>query len=288
MSGRDAGDGGLAGMLRVVAVVVLLLLAGCASVVEVETRTPTPDPFAPGNEWRNDVDRDFDTAYSDFISADREDVREVEHEVMEYTNAHRANEGVEPLFYNAELSELNRWYARELANQSTLAHTNPQTNRDSSDRIRWAEYDCQLYAENLYSGPYRIGHPTASAAQIVAGWLYSDSHRKALMDPQFEVAGIGVFVDRDARMYAVMTFCGRLEIADRLNGWENASHRDGTLALPHEYAVNGTEYELPRKDWNIDDGNQPFERPDNATTTTTASAAASTARRPTTHVRYHR
>jgi hypothetical protein len=74
--------------------------------------------------------------------------------------------------------------------------------------------------------------------------MRSDSHREAILNEQYDVAGVGIFVAGDDTRIAVMTLCDRADIPDEeLNGWEDAKYRGDRVAIPYEVAVAGDEWD---------------------------------------------
>lgn len=74
--------------------------------------------------------------------------------------------------------------------------------------------------------------------------MRSDSHREAILNEQYDVAGVGIFVAEDDTRIAVMTLCDRADISDEeLNGWEDAKYRGDDVAIPYQVAVSGGEWD---------------------------------------------
>jgi len=250
--------GGVVVSLLVISVEIGLVGA-IAENVEDSMHTPrgnsahlTPRSHTgPDGEWRLSLNRGLDDKYTTNENVRQLEVRTAQLEVMRFVNAQRAEQGVEPLFWNGELSRLNRWYAQEIhqMNRAHSFHENNKTGRDSHGRAEWAGYPverCTLYGEVII-GPTRFDdfdNPDTNAAAITEAWMRSDSHREGILNEQYDVAGVGIFVAKDDTLIAVMTLCDRAHIPDEeLNGWEDARYRGGSVAIPYEVAVAGGEWD---------------------------------------------
>lgn len=258
------------GLLRLViagAVIVCLvavsievgLLASLAENVEDSMHTQranstdsTPRPHTdPNSNWRLSLNRSLDAEYTTNADVEPLEVRTIRLEVIEFVNAQRVERGVEPLFLNWELSRLNRWYAGEINEMSETSslHNNSRSGRDSYGRAKWAGYPverCTRYAEVITTSVYLRGFERTekNAAAITEAWMRSDSHRKGILNEQYDVAGVGIFVAEDDTRIAVMTLCDRSDIPDEeLNGWEDAKYQGEDVAIPYDVAVAGGEWD---------------------------------------------
>lgn len=69
--------------------------------------------------------------------------------------------------------------------------------------LRAAVPDAGALGENVAGG-----QPSASA--VVSAWLASRGHRRNLLDPAFQLTGVGCVVDTRGRRWWVQVFAGRL------------------------------------------------------------------------------
>jgi uncharacterized protein YkwD len=106
-------------------------------------------------------------------------------EVVQFTNAARAKEGLGPLQPNESLMQSAQAYAQVLAPGSCFAHDCPPV---PSQRER--------IAQSGYGGWKRIGENIAAgdrtAEAVVAGWLESPGHRANILKAEFTEIGVGV------------------------------------------------------------------------------------------------
>jgi uncharacterized protein YkwD len=218
--------------------------------------TSTTEPSAryhtnSDEDWRLSLNRSLDAEYTDNPTTEPIKIQTTQLEVMEFVNAQRTNRGIEPLFWNRDLSQLNRWYAREIYQMGggNSSHFNQETGRFIDDRAKWAGYPidrCARYGEVVSTSLYLRGFERVekNAAAITEGWMRSDSHREGILNEQYDVAGVGIFVAGDDTRIAVMTLCDRADIPDEeLNGWEDAKYRGDRVAIPYEVAVAGDEWD---------------------------------------------
>lgn len=228
-------------------------------------------------DWRLSLNRSLDAQYTSNPDIAPIEVRTAQLEVIEFVNAQRAEHGVEPLFWNGALSRLNRWYAGEIdrIGGGNSSHYNQATERFIDERAKWAGYPvqkCTRYGEVITTSAY-IGGPTATeknAASITEGWMRSDSHREAILNEQYDVAGVGIFVAEDETRIAVMTLCDRSDIPDEeLNGWRDARYRADDVAIPYDVAVAGGEWDSTK---NLTE--TPTSRPDRSARHSSRSAAS--------------
>lgn len=261
----------------VLLVVLVIATAGCAQYApDIEgVSSPTPEPTPISDDWRETGNGTFDNVTQTQRQA------AIEREMMEFVNAHRASQGVEPLFYNPAIAQVNRWNSKQMVEKNYFAHESPYTERYHYERLRAAEIDeCKVSSETIAYHEDIYQTPTATAAQLVSQFMRSDSHRRALMDEIFDVAGVGVYIgefDEEGKsfgdeiprkVFATIVFCERRELSAKLNGWEDAEYRDGTLIMDYERLVQMSASEnISDAIRNVSerDENPPFEKPRNWT-----------------------
>lgn len=130
----------------------------------------------------------FPPAARDEISAEEE----LEQSVLRLINNARRAEGVSPLYMDPLLQEVARGHARDMYRRGYFDHATPECARgparprcrDPFDRMDEAGAVYEVAGENLALAP------TVSAAH--QGLMGSPGHRRNILDPRFERAGIGV------------------------------------------------------------------------------------------------
>lgn len=139
--------------------VALLLCLALVSAVPVGAAEPTVSVTVEGNVY-------YDMAY----------------EVLELVNAERTARGLKPLVMNVYLLEAATQRAGEIALH--FSHTRP----DGSDWYTAHNRRFHSSGENIAAGH-------TSAAEVVAGWMGSEGHRKNILSTRYESIGVGVFSD---------------------------------------------------------------------------------------------
>jgi uncharacterized protein YkwD len=149
--------------------------------------------------------------------------------VHQFTNEQRMVNGLEPVKFSFEISDIARLHSIDMSNQNYFAHENLD-GLDASDRARDAAYRCfkwigssyylglseNIFRGNLYESIQLLGGVPVSydwldnekiAYITVDGWMNSEGHRKNILNPNFDREGIGVFIDSKDRVYVTQNFC---------------------------------------------------------------------------------
>lgn len=108
------------------------------------------------------------------------------YQVLELTNAYRAEQGLAPLRLNLELSKAAQDYAERMAAESFFDHNSPDGD-SPGDRITWAGYQWMTWGENIAVG-YR------TPVEVMKAWIKSPSHRQNLVNPNYSEIGLGFAV----------------------------------------------------------------------------------------------
>jgi uncharacterized protein YkwD len=144
----------------------------------------------------------------EFNSATPEQIKD---DVIRYTNAERAKQGLAPLMHNNLLERAAQLHVEDMdRNDQYLAHegsdgsTPRERIKKAGYRAAWAELPGgslhYIRSENAAAGQ-------TSAAEVVSAWMNSDGHRAAIMDPHAKEIGIGVKYDSEAgRLYWIQNF----------------------------------------------------------------------------------
>jgi uncharacterized protein YkwD len=121
---------------------------------------------------------------------------EREQEVLELTNAERADEGCGPLRADEQLHEAAVLHSQDMAERDYFDHVTPE-GVGPGERAERAGYD-SWGGENIAWG-YR------SAEDVVEGWMDSPGHRENILNCDFVAIGIGA-ADSDRGPYWTQTF----------------------------------------------------------------------------------
>lgn len=191
-SGRSAG-------MRTVAVLVVLAVAaglvGYAVVADVSL---------PG------ADEDSSPANATL------DERAVEELVVEKVNERRAAEGLGTLESVPGIAVVARGHSADMAEREYYAHETPE-GAGPADRLDAGGVDCGAVGENIATtwsrrpveiegGTERYDSAEELAAGLVAQWGRSRSHRANMLDPRWELTGVGVETVGD-EVIATQMFC---------------------------------------------------------------------------------
>ena len=149
--------------------------------------------------------------------------------VHKFTNEQRELNGLDPVRFDYEISNVARLHSIDMSKKNYFAHENLD-GLDASDRARDAGYSCFKWfgnsyylglSENIFRGNlYKsmqlmdgvpVSHDWLTNEEIayiaVDGWMNSEGHRKNILNSNFEKEGIGVFIDSKDRVYVTQNFC---------------------------------------------------------------------------------
>ena len=114
-----------------------------------------------------------------------------EQSILCVINERREEWGRPGLSPQRNLRRAATWHAVEMVEQGYFAHTAPDGDH-LADRLDRANFvpssDRWAAGENLAAGR----GPSGTPAEIVAGWMQSSDHRLNLLDPDFDLAGVGL------------------------------------------------------------------------------------------------
>jgi uncharacterized protein YkwD len=108
--------------------------------------------------------------------------------VYERINEIRQQEGLEPLKYNAELSEVARQYSQKMAEEEFFAHVSPDGSTPAT-RVETAGILYWIVGENLFTST----NASDPAPLAVQGWMDSPGHRENILRSVFTETGVGVW-----------------------------------------------------------------------------------------------
>jgi uncharacterized protein YkwD len=124
--------------------------------------------------------------------------------IFDLINAERGRRGLRPLVFNAQLDQMARIQATNMAYFQKMAHTIPQAKLPSlSDRAHYAGYAYGEIAENV-----ALGYPTPEA--VVQGWMNSSGHRANILNTGVVDTGIAIARSAAGGLYYCQVFGRRL------------------------------------------------------------------------------
>lgn len=153
-----------------------------------ETRTITPKNLTP-----------FDaTEPKSFSKSDRQSL---EINIHELVNEERKIKNYDELGYDEELSYIARTKSRDMAIKGYFGHKDPDGDTHT-DRLDEYGYDWQHSAENLITRSTRPDTPISDIAKrAVNGFMSSPPHRGQILDSNYSVEGIGVYVSKNHKNF---------------------------------------------------------------------------------------
>lgn len=162
------------------------------------------------------MENDFDGAYSQPNETRAQEL------TVELINEERSQSATETIEVHADLTMAAREHSSDMADRDFYGHTNPD-GEEPWDRVDGAE-ECKIHGEHVvsenihYSELHRnaqsIGSPNSFDTRTtegianftVDGWMYSDGHRKNMLDQDWEYLGVGVVI-QDDHFYVTAKFC---------------------------------------------------------------------------------
>lgn len=127
--------------------------------------------------------------------------REAEQQILDATNAERAERGLAPLALDPLLRRSARAHSLDMLERGFFDHGNPD-GESPGDRVSATHRRLVgLSGENIWTGS---GYGTSAAGEltrvIVGGWMSSPGHRANILKPEFTHLGVGVAaVGREVR-----------------------------------------------------------------------------------------
>ncbi|MBI5158927.1 CAP domain-containing protein [Candidatus Micrarchaeota archaeon] len=129
---------------------------------------------------------------------------DIERDVFNAVNEERVKNGLPALKWADDLSSVARNHSRDMGLNGFFAHENLQ-GKSPFDRISEAGINYSVAGENLgltYNYPDQV-------KEIVKQWMNSPSHRKNILDPEFEESGVGVYKSINSTYYYTHMFVKR-------------------------------------------------------------------------------
>ena len=105
--------------------------------------------------------------------------------VLELTNEHRANNGLNPLTLNQELNASAYGHSKDMAQQDFFSHTGADGS-SFSQRNQEVGYVSNTGAENIAAGD-------TTPESVVQSWIDSPGHNANMLNPDMTELGVGYF-----------------------------------------------------------------------------------------------
>lgn len=155
----------------------------------------------------SEADRGFDPNYCPAVSDWDPTWSALESEVVRIANLRRAEGatcgsrafGPAPaLEVSEELRCAARNHSKDMVARGYFAHESPEGD-NAGDRLERAGFDWSLAGENIAQG-----HETAEA--VMQGWMGSPGHCENVLEPRFELIGVGYHAGASRRHVWTQTF----------------------------------------------------------------------------------
>ena len=154
-------------------------------------RYSEPDPVGP----------DETESTTRVVSARAREIESLEQQCLDEVNRVRKRNGLQQLALLEELLPVARAYSRRMAEERFFSHDDPE-GRSVKERIEEAAIKWRMVGENL---AYSSGHVNPVAASL-HGWMGSPGHRANILDPNFSLTAIGVWIREDGTVYFTEIF----------------------------------------------------------------------------------
>jgi uncharacterized protein YkwD len=124
-----------------------------------------------------------------------------ERRILRDVNRIRDRHGLAPLSWRKNLAAVARAHSEVMASAGFMGHVDPQGRR-VGDRLREAGLAYRRVGENVASNKGLA----APARVAVEGWMNSPGHRRQILDPGFELTGVGIAVGDAGTYYFTQVF----------------------------------------------------------------------------------
>jgi len=170
-------------------------VAGGSRVARGSTHGSTPEnsPRDPSAESDEETAR---------LSSRRiREIESLEQQCLDEVNRVRRRSGLRRLNLYEELLPVAREYSRRMAEQNFFSHSDPD-GRTVRERVDEADIRWRMVGENL---AYSNGYVNPVAASI-HGWMDRPGHRRNILEPDFSLTAIGVWIKADGTVYFTEIF----------------------------------------------------------------------------------
>lgn len=128
-----------------------------------------------------------------------------EREIFDLINQERRKKGLSELSWDASLSRLARAYSEKMAREKFFSHydSNGEAVDDRARAMRiksWSKIGENLFYCEGYDNPNLMA---------VRGWMKSPTHRDNILDPAYNISGIGIAASESGRIYITQVFIER-------------------------------------------------------------------------------
>ncbi|MEK6325316.1 MAG: CAP domain-containing protein [Acidobacteriota bacterium] len=158
----------------------------------------TSIPKRPASNPASSSDDEFTPGIS---SLRIREIESLEQQCLDEVNRVRRNRRLPRLVFFEDLLSVAREYSRRMAEQDFFSHSDPD-GRTVRERVDEADIRWRMVGENL---AYSNGYINPVAASL-HGWMESPGHRRNILDPDFRLTAVGVWIGSDGTVYFTEIF----------------------------------------------------------------------------------
>ncbi len=129
------------------------------------------------------------------------EIEALEQQCLDEINQVRRRSGLTRLMFSEDLLSVARAYSRRMAEQHFFSHDDPE-GRTVRERVDQADIRWRMIGENL---AYSSGYVNPVAASL-HGWMESPGHRRNILEPDFNLTAVGVWINSDGTVYFTEIF----------------------------------------------------------------------------------
>jgi len=170
-------------------------VAGGSRVAKGNSSTTSPKPS------RRDTESNANEPFADLPKHRIREIEALEQQCLDEINQVRRRSGVTKLMFFEELLPVAREYSRRMAEQHFFSHNDPE-GRTVRERVDEADIRWRMIGENL---AFSSGYVNPVAASL-HGWMESPGHRRNILEPDFNLTAIGVWITGDGTVYFTEIF----------------------------------------------------------------------------------
>lgn len=173
---------------------------------ETPEETPVTDPYKEEQEaFKYHPDDPKEQTLTIEYDGKKEDVNntKLENALYQEVQEYRETHNMSPINYSDRLSSVSRSHSKDMAERDYFTHHTKNTSIYGVSRWDYMSNECtQDFGENLafWAGPFQniIYHgdnfEQKIAENMVNAWHNSSGHRKVLQNPNYDYAGVGVYM----------------------------------------------------------------------------------------------
>ncbi len=159
---------------------------GLSEIIEANPQIPDPNLIYPGQKINIPL---------------IDEIKAIEHEVIQLTNQERAKYGLPPLRADWQVSRVARIKSADMRDRGYFAHNSP-TYGSPFQMLKSFNISYRSAGENIASGQ-------PSAESVVRAWMNSPGHRQNILNNTFTHIGVGYARGGTGRHYWTQMFISK-------------------------------------------------------------------------------